>query len=312
MMNRLRQIIQHNLWAKILALLIATILWGYVMNDQNPSTEASYTVPVTMANAPDGYQITQDRDTVRIKVRASRSLFVSADESDFKAYVDLSKAEEGTHEMKVKVDMPAGFELVDARPDTVNVTLDKIKQKKMKAEFIITGATAPGTTVAHVTQSVNEVTLEGPSFALDEVTRVIGYVGLSGNSEDFSLQVPLTAINADGREVAGVKVTPSSANVSIQLARGLTKKVVKVDPVIGTDLASGYEFVSARPDPAKIEIAGDEKTIANIQSIRTEMISLADFTQSGEKTVQLDLPDGVLVTNKEIKVRVEVKKKEKE
>jgi len=312
MMKRLRQIIQHNLLAKIVALLVAVILWGYVMNDQNPSTEASYTVQVSMLNAPDGYQVTQDRDTVRIKVRAARSLFVSADESDFKAYVDLSKAEEGTHAMKVKVDMPPGFELVEARPETVDVTLDKITQKKMKAELIITGAAAPGTTVAHVTQSVGYVTLEGPSSALDEVTRVIGYVGLSGNSEDFSLQVPLTAINADGREVQGVKVTPGSTNVSIQLARGLTKKVVKVDPVIGTDLASGYEFVGARPDPAKIEIAGDEKNIANIQSIRTETISLADFTQSGEKTVQLDLPDGVLVTNKEIKVRIEIRKKDKE
>ena len=48
------------------------------------------------------------------------------------------------------------------------------------------------------------VTIEGAESDIKEVTRVIGYVGLAGNSDDFKLKVPLTAINADGREVAGV------------------------------------------------------------------------------------------------------------
>ena len=39
MISRMRNIVQHNLPAKILALVIAVILWGYVMNDQNPSIE---------------------------------------------------------------------------------------------------------------------------------------------------------------------------------------------------------------------------------------------------------------------------------
>ena len=60
MISRMRNIVQHNLPAKILALVIAVILWGYVMNDQNPSIENTYTVQLDVELArrittqPDG------------------------------------------------------------------------------------------------------------------------------------------------------------------------------------------------------------------------------------------------------------------
>ena len=187
MIKRMRNIVQHNLPAKILALVIAVILWGYVMNDQNPSIESTYTVQLDVVNAPEGYKITKDAASVKLRVRGPRSLFVSASENDFKAYVDLSKVEEGKHAVKVQTVLPQGFELVEAKPDTVTFTLDRIVQKKMKAEFIVTGSTAPGTPVAHIEPSVETVSIEGAASDIKEVTRVIGYVGLAGNGDDFSL-----------------------------------------------------------------------------------------------------------------------------
>ena len=95
MMTRLRSIVQHNLPAKIAALIVAVVLWLYVMNDQNPAIDGSYTVPVTIENAPNGYLMNAADDTVTIRVRGSRSLFVSADASDFHARVNLSDFIEG-------------------------------------------------------------------------------------------------------------------------------------------------------------------------------------------------------------------------
>ena len=311
MISRMRNIVQHNLPAKILALVIAVILWGYVMNDQNPSIENTYTVQLDVVNAPEGYKITKDASNVKLRVRGPRSLFVSASESDFKAYVDLSKVEEGKHAVKVQTVLPQGFELVEAKPDTVTFTLDRIVQKKIKAEFIVTGSTAPGTTVAHVEPSVETVTIEGAESDIKEVTRVIGYVGLAGNSDDFKLKVPLTTINADGREVAGVTVKPASAEVSVQLARGLMKKVVTVKPILGDDLASGYEVGTVKSDPVKIEVAGPEDILSKLSSIETQKISLDGLTKTTDLNAQLAPPDGVTVTNSSVTVHIEIKAKKK-
>ena len=311
MMNRINSIFRRNLPAKIVALGVAVVLWVVVMSDQNPAIEGSFTVPVAVVNSPEGYKVTKSEDTVKIKVRGARSLFVSATADDFRAYVDLGGAEAGKQSYKVQTALPQGFELVEVQPETVEFNLDKIIQKQVRADVIVTGNSAPGTTVAKVTQASSIVTIEGPQSAVESVTRVVGYVGLSGNSTDFDLQVPLTALNADGREVHDVKVVPSATEVTVQLARGLTKKIVTIHPVLDGSLPDDLTLSEVRTDPIKLEIAGESKVLAPLSSVDTEKIDLSKVTGSEKLTVRLNLPNGVTVTNPEISVNIVVKKKEK-
>jgi len=206
--------------------------------------------------------------------------------------------------------MPQGFDLVDVYPDSMEVTLDPIVQRKVRADISVNGSPASGVTVASVTQASDEVTIEGPSSLVNEVDRLIGYVGLtSKNESDFSLQVPLTAINADGREVSGLTIQPATMYVAVQMARGLTKKIVTITPVPGDDLDSRLELVAIKPEPLQIEIAGAENVIANLKSINTEKISLADVYKNTNKTVKLEIPPGVTVTNHDVLAHIVVKTK---
>lgn len=310
MISNFRNLIQHNLPAKLLALFVAVILWGYVMNEQNPATEGTYTVAVNLVNSPSGYKITQDTNSVKVKVRGSRSTFVTYGEDDFKANVDLKDAQDGKNAYKVNVVAPQGFEIIEVSPDKINVTLDKVTQKNVTADISVNGSPAAGMTVAKVTQAYNQVTVEGPESAIKEVDRVIGYVGLNGsNTSDFSLQVPLTAINADGREVQGVTIRPSSMYVSVQLVSGLTKKTVPINPVLGKDLSSNLTLISNQADPQQIEISGNAKVLDGINSLDTDTISLADVTKNVDKTVKLILPDGVSVQNDSVTVHLVVRAK---
>ena len=311
MISTFRHMIQHNLVAKIVAVVSAIVLWGYVMNDQNPAIESSFTVQVQLRNAPDGYKITQGTPTVKVKVRAARSLFVNSSAEDFKAYVDLKDAENGKHSYKVHVETPQGFEVVEENPGSIDVTLDRIIERRVRATINVNGVPAPGVTVAKVNQASSKVVIEGPESAVNEVDRVIGYIGLNGNNDsDFALQVPLTPINVDGREVQGVTVNPTSMYVTVQMARGLRTKIVTVKPALTGSLNGELELVSAKVDPVKIEIAGDEAKTSTVSSLSTEPISLADVTKNMDKTVKLILPDGVTVTNSDVVVHLVVKAKE--
>ena len=308
MIGRLQSLVRRNLAAKILCFLVALVLWGYVMNDENPSIEGTFSVPLAVINAPEGYKVSRETGAVKLKVRGPRSMFVNATEADFDAYVDLDGAGDGRKPYKVHTIMPQGFELLEVQPDNVEVTLDKIERRDFRADLIVTGATAPGTTVAKVSQSVSTVSVEGTKSLLDEVSRVIGYVGLSGNGTDFSLQVPLTPINADGREVSGVTVRPSSLQADVQLARGLTKKVVSIKAVTAGEMHKGLVLSGVKVDPVKIEIAGSEEALAQITFVDTEPVNIADIGKSTTRKAQLKLPEGVTVTNREVTVYLDVKK----
>ena len=309
MMTRLRALVQRNLPAKIIALVVAVVLWLFVMNEQNPQIEGSFTVAVDLRNVPEGYKVTQTEKSVKLKVRGARSFFVSAEPEGFKAYADLDGLDSGEHEVKVKAVLPQGFELVDAQPETVSVTLDKIVRRSVRIDLIVTGSASAGYTVGKISQSANTTVIEGPESRVAEVDRVIGYVGLSGNRDDFTLQVPLTPINSDGKAVDDVDLLARTVEVSVQLARGLTRKIVSIHPVLDDVLPEGFTLGEVQVEPTKIEIAGDAALISKVASIDTEKIVISDMKESGKKIVHLAIPNGVAISNREVTVTVELKPK---
>lgn len=311
MMHRMRDLVQHNLAAKIAAVVIAFLLWGYVMNDQNPVIESTYTVPLTVLNAPSGYQLTNETKEIKLKVKAARSLFVSTSVEDFHAFIDLSGLTEGTQEVKVQTSLPQGFELVEARPDAVEVTLDKLVSKTFKVDYMTTGSAAAGAAVASFEPSVTYLSVSGPDSLLSTVSRVVGYISLNGQKEDFTQEVSLVALGSDGREIHGLTLSKESSSVKVQLARGLTRKVVSVHPVVGTELGADYTLGSVQAKPANIEIAGPEDLLKSISSVDTATISLSGVTANTTKTVTLALPEGVTVSNPNVTVSITVKPKEK-
>ena len=302
-------LVQKNLPAKIIALLVAIVLWFFVMSDQNPSMDSSFSIPVDIVNAPDGYKISRNVDTVTLKVRGARSLFATTSASDLKAYVDLKGITEGRHAVKIQSVLPPGFELLETSPETISFSIDKIIQKQIPVELAVTGAPETGATVGKVLPSVQSVTIEGPSSVIDTVTRVMANVNVAGNRSDFSVTVPLTAVNADGKEVESVKIMPQSVDVAVTIVKGLAKKIVGVKPVLGSDLQPNYVLNGMKFDPVKIEITGDQKLLDPINFIETEKISLADIIKPVKKNAKLVLPAGITVTNDTITVTIDVAEK---
>ena len=306
MMTRLRSIVQHNLPAKIAAVIVAVVLWLYVMNDQNPAIEGSYTVPVTIENAPDGYLMNAAADTVSIRVRGPRSFFVAADRGDFHARMNLADFTEGDRAYAVETTIPYGFELLSVSPDKIMVNLDRLVQKTFRAELTVSGSPASGFTVDRIVQESEAATVAGPRSLVNQVVHVAGHINLHGQSADDRIAVTLVALNSDGREVPGITLTPASTEVEIYLARGLTRKVVEVQPRPRSDLAPNLKLEGVTVEPARIEIAGTEDVIGKISSVATEEFSLADVRATEQRQVRLALPAGVTVTNPNVTVGIKV------
>ena len=311
MIARVRDMVQHNLPQKGAALLVAVVLWVVVMGEQNPVIEGSYTVPVNLSHAPSGYKITHDGgDDIKLKVRAQRSLFMNYGDHDFKAYVNLSGLSEGRHDLHVEADLPQGFELVEIQPEQVAVTLDPFVERHMSVELIVTGTVAKGTAVDRLEKSFSMVTLVGPKSVADRADRVIGYVGLAGNHDDFTLQVPLTPIDEDGREVSGVRLHPSTIEAKVFLRKGIVDKTLPIHAVV--EVPEGYEVSKLEMNPSQTEITGNETALAQMTSVSTEKISLTASDMGStliKRTVKLVLPTDMKARDGEVAVNIEVKKK---
>lgn len=299
-------IFKRNLAAKIIALVVAMILWFFVMNEQNPAIDSNFTVPLEITHLPTGYMVERGVETVKLKVRGPRSLFAMAAERDFKAYVDLNGIAEGKHSLKVQTVLPQGFDLVTTSPETVIFDIDKIVKTEMKVELAFSGSPSSGVTIGNAEPSVKVVKIEGPSNKVNAVARVVGYVSLANKDSDFSAMVPLVAVSSEGKEISDIKLLPDAVKVDVSIVKGLYKKFVDVEAKAGNDLPPQFVLKGIKADPPKIDIFGDQRIVETLNFIETEPVSLADLTKSTTKQVKLKLPIGITVTNDTVMVKIEI------
>ena len=308
-MINLQNLFRKNLPVKILALIASIIMWGYVMNEENPSVNGRYTVPVEIVNAPEGYDVNMGVREVTLKVRAPRSLMAAAHESDFKAVIDLSGDTEGEYDEKIRTVIPQGFELLGMSDDTVHVTMEALIAYGVPVDIVVNGKAAHGMELGEITPSQQYVNVYGPRHLVDSIVKASGKIKLADNNSDFTMRVKLTAVTADGENINNLAVLPGELDVTVQLVPGEGKKIVSVKPTVTGILPEGYVLGEVTVQPNQVELAGANKTLADIKNVDTVPVSLHGITSTFDKDVELSLPEGIASTVKKVTLHIVIKSK---
>lgn len=308
-MINLQNLFRKNLPVKILALIASIIMWGYVMNEENPSVNGRYTVPVEIINAPEGYDVNMGVREVTLKVRAPRSLMAAAHESDFKAVIDLSGDTEGEYDEKIRTVIPQGFELLGMSDDTVHVTMEALIAHGVPVDIVVNGKAAHGMELGEITPSQQYVNVYGPRHLVDSIVKASGKIKLADNNSDFTMRVKLTAVTADGENINNLAVLPGELDVTVQLVPGEGKKIVPVKPTVTDILPEGYVLGDVTVQPNQVELAGANKTLADIKNVDTVPVSLHGITSTLDKDVELSLPEGIASTVKKVTLHIVIKSK---
>lgn len=308
-MINLQNLFRKNLPVKILALIASIIMWGYVMNEENPSVNGRYTVPVEIVNAPEGYDVNMGVREVTLKVRAPRSLMAAAHESDFKAVIDLSGDTEGEYDEKIRTVIPQGFELLGMSDDTVHVTMEALIAHGVPVDIVVNGKAAQGMELGEITPAQQYVNVYGPRHLVDSIVKASGKIKLADNNSDFTMRVKLTAVTADGENINNLAVLPGELDVTVQLVPGEGKKIVPVKPAVSGILPEGYVLGEVTVQPNQVELAGANKTLADIKNVDTVPVSLHGVTSTLDKDVELSLPEGIASTVKKVTLHIVIKSK---
>ncbi len=295
-----------HITTKILAFIMAVVLWLYVTNEQNPPVEASVSVPLEVRGVADTLVAVDAPDAVRVKVRGPRSITAVLTPQDLKAYIDLRGANEGRHAVRVYAMVPTSLEFIEVQPDKLTVRVDSKASRTLPVEIRVTGTATAGTVVAKATLNPQQVTVEGPKATVDSVDRVILPLDLTGRSADFSAQIAPLLVNRDGRAVEGLEVRPAKIGVDANLAKGVDKKTVDVKTIIYGDMAPGTVLKSIVTTPVTVELSGDAKELEKIDFVYTEPISVAGISRDTDKEVKLQIKEGLVASQAAVTVKISV------
>lgn len=303
MLEQVKEALSRNKLKKFVALIMSMALWVYVMGSQNPVIEDSYNVKVRIRNAPAEYKAFYEEQDARVILSAPRSYFIDYSENDIHAYIDVSNYGEGEYDLPIEASYPKGFELNSISPQTVHVKIEPIIERSMELQLIVNGSPKPNTVIKTI-DTLKDVAVVGPKNMVENVRQVVGYVVIVGEETDFAMNVPLSALDENGREVPMVRAVPSSIKVLVDLEPSV-KRVVPI--VANVTVPKGKEISKMTINPETVEIEGLAENVNAVDSIKTLSFTPPADSNSFKDILSLEIPENIKTNINEVSITAELK-----
>ena len=296
----------RNLLPKLLAVLVALIVWIFVMNEQNPPVEGTFQVALGTRNLSEKMVVMEAPETVRVKVRGLRNAIAGAAVKEFRATVDLKGMATGQYNLPVTVALPGGYELVEVTPDKVTVKIEAVRSRQFSVLPRLSGPFAAQMVLGKVEVKPAVTTITGPQSVLDSIDKVVAPLEIREPTPAFSITSKLILLGPDGVELKNLTVEPSQVTVSGNLESGAVSKTVDIKTVLVGNLPNGVLLRKVFTEPLKIELKGPKEALDKITAVVTEPVSLTGVTKDVTREVPLQLPPDVTADRKTVVVRITV------
>ncbi len=281
---------RNNVGYKLLALLVAFMLWYYVAGQRDPIIERSFAVQAAAQGLSSEQVLITSLPEVKVTVRGLQSILRNVKDSDMTVYVEIPEGIKGEKLLPVKVEAPFGVQVVKCDPEQIRVDLDMITEKSVSVRVLIHGETAPGFTYRDPEVVPGEVAVKGPSRFVDGVQEVQAILELNNASSSISRQVKVQLPdNLDER----VSVQPGSVQVNLTVVTSGPIRYLTVAPLLQGEPAEGYTIKSQQVEPNRLQVTAVEELLSSISELRTKPIDISGATEKISKDVEVVFPEGV-------------------
>lgn len=294
---------------KLLCLIAACALWVYVMNEQNPQVENTYTVPVETRNLDRSLVATNVPSTVKVKVRMSRSDMIYMRSDNIKAYVDLAGLTDGNYpNTPILVSVPGDESVVSVSPMTFDLNVDTYAVKTLPANVQIFGTPETNFSVESNKVTPDTITIAGSSTMIAKADRAVVSVNIAGKEKSFSEFDSVNILDADGNTVTGLDVMPSQVKVTVKMkeATKLGNLPIKIDTK--GEPAKGYKVGKITVTPPVATITAPLSYFANNRILDLDPIDVTGASADIHQMVNVNIPVGGSVAVPKVSVTVEIEK----
>ena len=322
------QKLMNNFGLKLLAILLAIVLWMVVINIDDPAVRKTMTLSVTMKNQDyitemgKYMDILGDSNTVTFTYTTKRGIWENISSTDFSATADLKKIEakeNGTYRVPVIVSAirNASQITIESKQLYLEVTLEDLGKKQFQIKANTSGTVADGCALGNVTiDNANVVQVSGPVSLVNAIDSVVATVNVDGMSTDITDNVVSVFYDVNGEVMDATKLEKSIDTVNIT-AQILNTKDIPLELSYMGEPEAGYCLTEVLSNPKTVRVKGTAATLNTLDRVvvPAEVLDLTGVTSDVEKTIDIStyLPEGVsLVISSDAKVNITAKIEEME
>ena len=298
--------IDKNWQLKIICFLLAIVLWFVIINEQNPLSEGSYTVPITVENLNSQYITSNVPKTVYVRLSGPRNTIINVGPSDITAYIDLSDVQEGTVDVPIPVEIPSGTELKKQSMTSTKITVDVYTVKEFKLTPHIVGNLDEKDFISELKIVPEKVVVSGARRLIQEVSQAVIEVPVNQRNSDFALMAPIHLYDSEGSPVEGLEMTPWQSNVKVTIGHDAMSKSVPLNVNITGQTANKTVTIQ----PTSIQIRGSADTLRSISSIDLPDINVENMKEEKSWKVIIPPVDGINMYPDEIEAVLHIRNDE--
>lgn len=322
-LNWLKSFFTKNLALKIVSLLFAMLIWGYVMVEVNPKRVKTITdVPISFSGESSlhdrGLAVRGDRDdilrnvTVRVKVQLTD--YTGLDASDISASVSLRPVNKADT-YKLKIDATSSLGTVEnVSPSEISIEVDELATMLVPIDVEYSGELPDGYWKSEPTLASQSIKVSGPRDDVSTISKAICTIDLEDRTTSYNEAILLKYVDKNGDEIdtALFLDTLPSVVVKMDVMRIVELPINAADAVFGADaLPANYEVYDVVATPPTVRVVGSENALSGLTGIKIENIDVSGSTSSVQQNVVITAPEGTtLLDDPNITVYVGIREKQ--
>ena len=219
-MKLLAGLLFHNLVYKLVALLVAGVLWAAVQGSQ--SIELSLDLPIEIVDAPASLVVVdQSALEVNVRVVGSRAAVRAAERAVTRYPINL-RGLSGAGEARFPVtadrlELPRGARVSARSPSTIVLQTEPVVRKKVPVRADVIGIPPEGFELVNVTVEPREVVLAGARSSIRQTREVLTRsVDVTDLRNDLVEEVPLASFGGSLVWRAEEDVTPVTVQIRVK------------------------------------------------------------------------------------------------
>ncbi len=283
-----------------LSILIASVLWLYVVSEVNPDASAQIRdipIIVTGQDVMDsrGLMITaQSVERLTVHFTGKRNSLVKLTPENVTITVDVSAiASEGEYDLRCNVVPPntattGTISVEDRESYRIQMTVEKKTSKTVEVKGEFTGSVAEGYQAETFILSPSNMVISGAASVIENIDYAVVTLSVGDLNTTYSGILPFEFVTFDGTRIPATGIECAASTIYVVYPVVMVREVA-----LAVDFTAGggatMDHVSYEIEPATIQISGKETDVAGVKEITLGNIDLSKVGGSTSFTFPIAL-----------------------
>lgn len=286
-------VLANNVWIKLLSLLLAILLWNYVITSNpsitRPKTIGSLTGYVTGQTTLNANRLalledpTDALSSISVTVEAPQAYYARVSGENVQVSLDLSSVRTaGTQEVPLRAVSSYG-RVTDISPESLTLTFEALDSRSVPINSLLSGDMQEDFWYSITRMNPSYLTVSGAASVVRNIGSATAYVDITGHDSPFTQAQPFVLLDTTGEEISAEMLNLSSSSVSVSVDIYPCKELpvsTELANVVTGQPAEGYVVQSVTMQPETITVAADADLLDGLSELMIQPVSVDGMSQS--------------------------------